>query len=244
MPQYSTVGLPEEAVKESKYCVKSAIKNSGYDFPARRITINLATADIRKDDAAFYLPIAIGLLAATGVVDPEALAPYALLDELYLDGRVKPVRGVLPIAVAVRDWGDCALLLPTENAEEGTVVAGPEIFPVADLAGAVSLINGTEQKAPYRATMSLPDRLLSPEGDDFLELRGQEYVKRALEVAAASSHNIPLPGGCRRSSPISPLRKLSKRPKSIPLPGCFPANMPWFRDDRSARGTTPYRMPD
>ena len=100
LPQFATVGLPEGAVKESKDRVKSAIKNSGYEFPARRITINLAPADVKKDGAAFDLPMAIGLLAATGVVRPAAGPAYVLLGELSLDGRVKPVRGVLPLAVA------------------------------------------------------------------------------------------------------------------------------------------------
>ncbi|MCD6270136.1 MAG: hypothetical protein J7J71_08390, partial [Deltaproteobacteria bacterium] len=97
LPQFSTVGLPEGAVKESKDRVKSAIKNSGYDFPARRITINLAPADIRKDGAAFDLPIAVGLLSATGVVNSDKLKKYILLGELSLNGQIKPVRGVLPI---------------------------------------------------------------------------------------------------------------------------------------------------
>ncbi len=112
LPQFATVGLPEGAVKESKDRVKSAIKNSGYEFPARRITINLAPADIRKDGAAFDLPIAIGLLAATGVVNTERLEKFVLLGELSLDGQVKPVRGVLPIAVLPLTLEIGTLILP------------------------------------------------------------------------------------------------------------------------------------
>ncbi len=194
LPQFSTVGLPEGAVKESKDRVKSAIKNSGYDFPARRITINLAPADIRKEGAAFDLPIAIGLLCATGVVDQDQLTRFVLLGELSLDGRIKPVRGVLPVAVAAREWGTEAFILPRQNAEEGAVVAGPAVYAVNDLSEVVGLINGDFKLEPYQAEMR--DVATDPvaDGEDFAEVRGQEHVKRALEVAAAGAHNILMSG--------------------------------------------------
>src|SRR3990172_1621867 len=118
-PQFSTVGLPEGAVKESKERVKAAVKNCGYDFPQKRITVNLAPADIKKEGSAFDLPIAIGILAATGVVDAEKLGNYIILGELSLDGRVKAVRGVLPITICARDSGLKGIIIPKENAEGG-----------------------------------------------------------------------------------------------------------------------------
>ena len=124
LPQFATVGLPEGAVKESKDRVKSAIKNSGYEFPTRRITINLAPADIRKEGAAFDLPMAIGLLAASGLISGERAARFLLIGELSLDGGIKPVRGVLPVTATVRHWDLDGLIVPAANSEEGALVDG------------------------------------------------------------------------------------------------------------------------
>ena len=142
LPAFATVGLPEGAVKESKDRVKAAVKNCGYDFPSRRITVNLAPADIKKEGAAFDLPMAIGILAATEVVQKGKLNDYFILGELSLDGQVKPIKGVLPISVAARDAGFRGILLPKENSREAGVVKGIQVLPVHTLSECVEFLNG------------------------------------------------------------------------------------------------------
>src|SRR5712691_10369563 len=134
LPGFTMVGLPDASVRESRDRVRSAIKNSGFEFPAHRITVNLAPADVRKAGASFDLPIALGILAAQGVVERREIAECVLLGELSLDGSIHPARGVLPIAAAALRDGLAGILLPMSNASEAAIVTGLDVFPVASLA--------------------------------------------------------------------------------------------------------------
>ncbi|MCK9376659.1 MAG: YifB family Mg chelatase-like AAA ATPase [Syntrophobacterales bacterium] len=193
LPGFTTVGLPEAAVKESRDRVRAAVKNSGYRFPGNRVTINLAPADIRKEGTGFDLPAAVGILAAQGFVPPEAPENYLLYGELSLDGRLKPTRGVLSMALATRA-ANLSLIIPKDNAKEAGVVQGINIYGVEHLSQVVEFLNGREVLAPL---VSEPPEFLAPPPsyeEDFREVRGQEPVKRALLIAAAGSHNVLMVG--------------------------------------------------
>lgn len=194
LPSLKVVGLAEGAVVESRERVSSAIKNAGHFFPQKRVTINLAPADTRKEGSAFDLPMAVGILAADGVIPDTMLGEYVVIGELSLDGVVRPVPGVLPIALKAREAGFKGIILPRENAGEGALVSGIEVVPVDTLAGTIALLSGKEIIAPFSGSTGAPSTDAVPEQIDFSDVRGQSQVKRALEVAAAGGHNILMLG--------------------------------------------------
>jgi len=194
LPSFQTVGLPEASVKESKDRVKSAINNSGYRFPDDRITVNLAPADIKKEGTAFDLPIAVGILAATGIVPRQRLSEYLILGELSLDGRIKPVRGLLPVALEARDSRLRGIIVPKQNAREAAVVNGVEVLPAFTLGELVEFLSSMRSIRPESIDVRAIFDEASSDDVDFSEVKGQEHVKRALEVAAAGGHNVIMIG--------------------------------------------------
>jgi len=194
LPAFSTVGLAEGAVRESRERVKAAIKNSGYDFPNRRITVNLAPADVKKEGAGYDLPMALGILTASEILKSDKLDQYGVIGELSLDGSVRPAKGILPMAIAARNAGLQGILVPIANAREAAVVDSINVIGINTLYEAVEFLVGNMEIAPTATDL---DAVWSSSGSydvDFEEVNGQEHVKRAMEIAAAGGHNILMKG--------------------------------------------------
>ncbi len=193
--QLVIVGLPDSAIKEAQQRIRAALSNSGYELPIRNITINMAPADLRKEGTAYDLPLAVGLLAATGAFSSDKMEQYILMGELSLDGSLRPIRGSLPIAIQAQKEGFKGIVLPAVNAEEAGIVEGFEVYGVNHISEVIGFFSGTQTlqrvEVDAREAFSKQQQVSNV---DFLDVKGQENIKRAFEIAAAGGHNVILIG--------------------------------------------------
>lgn len=247
LPSFHIVGLPDPSIKEAKERVTSAIKNSQFPFPPRRITVNLAPADIRKEGSSFDLPIAVGILKAQNIIKENLPSQFAILGELSLNGEVRRVMGALPVALEAKEKGVQALILPEGNVREASIVQEIDVYPVNHLSQLVKFLNKEIEITPYRCDLSGIFKRSRHYEVDFSEVKGQEYVKRALEVAAAGGHNVLMvgpPGAgktmlARRVPTILPdltLEEAIQTTKIHSVAGLLPSDQPLI-------GTRPFRSP-
>ena len=190
---FQIVGLPDTAIRESRARINAAIRNSGFDVPFQKITVNLAPASIRKEGSSFDFPVAVGILGSTGVVHKD-LSDFLMVGELSLDGRLRPVRGCLSVALLARKTAISQLIVPADNGREAAICSGVSVYPMHTLMEVVELVNGTRQMDPFRVDARSQLEGNSHGSEDFEHVRGQQHAKRAIEVAVADGHNILMVG--------------------------------------------------
>lgn len=194
LPVFSIVGLPDTSVKESRDRVVSAIKNSGFDFPTKKITVNLAPADIKKEGGAFDLPISLGILASSGIIEKKSLQNFCAIGELSLDGKLRPVKGILPIVLSLHKFGITQVIVPEKNKNEACVAKDIEIYPFTDLKDVIKFLKKEIVVEPYKQDNISIQTGSTRTSIDFSDIKGQFFAKRAAEVACAGGHNMIMVG--------------------------------------------------